>query len=210
MASNERTPLVNRRSASYTDPADPQAKSSSSGEPDEQLGSSEEVKLKRHITLPYAIFIIFGNVVGSGIFVSPKGVAENIGSVGGSLVIWALTGLYNLAQALCYAELGTVIPRSGGDYAFIYFILGPLPAFLCGWVHVAIIASSSCAVIARTGALYLLQPLGLDCEIPLITLIAIFAIGRSGDYFIYTLYIALIVKIRRHECLIPYFISNYG
>ena len=136
------------------------------------------VRLKRHITLPYAIAIIVGNVIGSGIFVSPKGVTQNIGSVGGSLIIWAVTGLYNLAQALCYAELGTVIPKSGGDYAFIYYILGPFPAFLCGWIHVAIIASSSCAVISRTGALYLIQPLGLECQISLITLMAIFFIGK--------------------------------
>lgn len=143
----------------------------------------DAVRLKRHITLPYAVAIIVGNVIGSGIFLSPKGVTANIGSVGGSLIIWGVTGVYNLAQALCYAELGCVIPRSGGDYAYLYYTLGPLAAFMCAWIHVVIIASSSCAVIARTAALYLIQPLGLQCYTGLITLIAVLVIGRfSGVY----------------------------
>ena len=136
------------------------------------------VHLKRHIKLHHAIAIMVGNVIGAGIFVSPKGVTENIGSVGASLIVWGVTGLYNLAQALCYAELGAVIPRAGGDYAYMYEILGPLPAFMCAWVHVVVIASSSCAVIARTAGLYLIQPFGLDCNLNLITMLAVFIIGK--------------------------------
>ena len=137
----------------------------------------DTVRLKRHITLPYAVAIMVGNVIGSGIFLSPKGVADNAGSVGASLLIWGATGLYNLAQALCYAELGTMIPRAGGDYAYIYEILGPLPAFMLLWIHIVVIASCSCALIARTAGLYLLEPLDMDCHLWLITLIAILIIG---------------------------------
>lgn len=167
---SEYEPLIKNRtsSPSYTGDDDVSNK--------ELEKSDDEVRLKRHITLPYAVAIIVGNVIGSGIFLSPKGVTQNIGSVGGSLIIWGVTGLYNLAQALCYAELGCVIPRSGGDYAYLFYTLGPLPAFMCAWIHVVIIASSSCAVIARTAALYLIEPLGLQCHVNLITFLAVFII----------------------------------
>lgn len=146
--------------------------------------SEDRLYLKRHITLSGAVLIMVGNVIGSGIFVSPKGVTQNIGSVGASMIIWAVVGLYNLAQALCYAELGAMIPKAGGDYAYIHEVFGPLPAFMCAWIHIVVIASSSCAVIARTAALYLIQPLGLECQLDIITLLAILIIGNNELEFL--------------------------
>ena len=57
-----------------------------------------KVGLKRHITLLDCVGIIVGNVIGSGIFISPKGVYENVGSVGACLVVWGVMGLYALLQ----------------------------------------------------------------------------------------------------------------
>lgn len=73
---------------------------------------------------------VSGNIIGSGIFVSPKGVLENASSVGLAIIVWVVTGVITAIGALCYAELGVTIPKSGGDYSYVKDIFGGL----AGWV----------------------------------------------------------------------------
>uniref|UniRef100_A0AC34PVF0 Amino acid transporter n=1 Tax=Panagrolaimus sp. JU765 TaxID=591449 RepID=A0AC34PVF0_9BILA len=124
------------------------------------------VNLRRKITLFNGCAIIVGVIVGSGIFVSPTGVLQHTGSGGLSIVVWIFCGFYSMLGALCYAELGTMIPTSGGDYTYILEAFGPLPAFLFLWIALIIVNPTSLAVIGITCGNYLLKPVFPDDAVP--------------------------------------------
>ncbi|XP_050389996.1 large neutral amino acids transporter small subunit 1 isoform X2 [Patella vulgata] len=133
--------------------------------PDEQ-SDSEGISLKPKITLLNGITVIVGSIIGSGIFVSPKGVIENCGSVGLSLIIWLLSGLYSMVGAHCYSELGTAIVKSGADYAYIFVTFGPVLAFLRIWVECVVVRPCTLTIVALTFAYYVIEPLFPDCSQP--------------------------------------------
>lgn len=62
--------------------------------------------MKKELGLLEGCAIILGIIFGSGIFISPKGVIQEVNSPGGSIVIWMLCGALSMIGALCYAELG--------------------------------------------------------------------------------------------------------
>ncbi|XP_071784716.1 b(0,+)-type amino acid transporter 1-like isoform X4 [Asterias amurensis] len=128
------------------------------------------VKLKRQVGLISGIALIVGTMIGSGIFVSPKGVLTQTESVGMSLIVWLLCGLLSVMGALSYAELGTIIPKSGGEYYYLKDTFGNPFGFLFAWVSILMIKPSSLAIIALSFAEYVTEPFfGAECEKPITT-----------------------------------------
>jgi len=91
---------------------------------------------------------------------------QEVHSVGLSLVIWLLCGLFSMVGAYCYTELGTLIVRSGADYAYIYEAFGPFLAFLRLWIESMIIRPCIIAIVALTFANYIIEPLFPTCDQP--------------------------------------------
>lgn len=135
--------------------------------PDKEKGeASERIGLKKNVSLLNGIGLIVGTVIGSGIFVSPTSILEESNSIGASLLVWLGCGLIALFGSLCYAELGTFIKKSGGEYAYLMDAFGRIPAFLFAWTSVLIIRPASGAIIALTFAEYVAKPFYPDCEAP--------------------------------------------
>jgi APA family basic amino acid/polyamine antiporter len=78
------------------------------------------------------------------------------------LGLWVVGGVVAVCGALTVAELSAALPRSGGDYVFLYEAYGPLAAFLSGWVSFLIGFGGPIAYTAFAAAKYLLAPLRLD------------------------------------------------
>ena len=146
----------------------------------DQNGGVEVVTLRKTIGVPQGAAIIVGVIVGSGIFVSPVGVLRQTHSVGMAMIMWLVCGVFSLLGAICYAELGVTIPRSGGEYIYILKSFGALPAFMGLWIMYVTIGCVSTAANSLLFAEYLLKAFYLDCDVPFVAmrLVAFLGVGE--------------------------------
>jgi APA family basic amino acid/polyamine antiporter len=90
-------------------------------------------RLLRVLGVAFGLAIIVGNTVGMGILRTPGEIAARLPSPALFLGVWIVGGVYALLGALSLAELGAMIPRSGGQYVFVRHALGPYAGFVVGW-----------------------------------------------------------------------------
>ena len=107
-----------------------------------------------------ATMIVIGGIIGSGIFINPYIVAERLDNSTLVLTAWIAGGAIALAGALSYAELGSLFPRVGGQYAYLRDGLHPLAGFLYGWALLAVIESGAIAAVGIAFATYTLRLVG--------------------------------------------------
>lgn len=82
-----------------------------------------------------------------------------------------------LTGALAYAELGSMITLSGGEWIYINTaygslnrFLGGLPAFLFSWMSVVVLKPSSVAIISMAFSEYIMSPFFDSCGPPAVVL----------------------------------------
>jgi basic amino acid/polyamine antiporter, APA family len=109
---------------------------------------SEKIAFKKTLSFVDVTAIIVGIVIGAGIFETPAIVASNIGNVQLALLTWLLGGIVSLIGALCYAELATTYPHSGGNYYYLMRAFGKKIAFLFAWTRMSVLQTGSIALLA--------------------------------------------------------------
>ena len=119
-------------------------------------------KLARRLNLFDATMIVISGIIGTGIFINPSLVAQKVHTSFWILAVWIAGGAIALAGAFVFAELSTVMPKVGGQYAFFREAFHPLVAFLHGWSLLFIIQSGATAAVAVAFAQYLTRLLNLS------------------------------------------------
>lgn len=113
-----------------------------------------------------AVSLVAGTIIGSGIFMSPQTVLSAVGSPGASLVVWAACGLLAIMISFCYAELGTVIKESGGEFIYILRTSSPVLAFMLVFSSTLFVRPCSVAGMGLGFAQYAVAPFYPDCLPP--------------------------------------------
>jgi APA family basic amino acid/polyamine antiporter len=139
--------------------------------------------LAREIGLFGATMLVMGGIVGSGIFMNPYVVAGQVGTPALILAAWSFGGLVALAGAFVYAELASLRPAVGGQYAYLREAYSPQVAFLYGWVLLLVTQSGGMAAVAVTLARYLGELVALplsEAAVALVVLAALTAVNCLG------------------------------
>ncbi len=113
----------------------------------------------RSFGLPSATAVLISNMVGTGVFTSLGFQVVDLTSGFALLALWAIGGLLALSGALCYAELGAMHPRSGGEYVYLTEAWSPRLGFIGGFVSMTAGFAAPIAIAAMAFGRYSAQVL---------------------------------------------------
>ena len=112
-------------------------------------------KLTRHLRFWDSVAISVGIVIGVGIFRTPAQIARYLDSPSLILMAWIVGAVISLLGVLCYAELSSRFPETGGTYVFLREAYGKFTGFVYGWAEFSINRAASIAAVSYILAAYL-------------------------------------------------------
>ena len=99
--------------------------------------------------------IVIANMIGTGVFTTLGFQLESVQSIWGILLLWVVGGIISLLGAFSYAEIGTHLPKSGGEYHFLSKTIHLLAGYLSGWVSLTVGFAAPVALAAMAMGAYL-------------------------------------------------------
>ena len=122
-----------------------------------------ELQPRRDLTLTHATSLVVGIIIGTGIFLKSATVAQAVGTPALVLAAWAGAGLVAILGALCFAELGALLPHAGGEYVYLSRAYGEVPGFLFACTAF-VLGGAAVAAYGAAAAIFVadIHPLGAD------------------------------------------------
>ena len=114
----------------------------------DQAGKDEKPQLRRSLGQFEGITILIGITIGAGIYSTPQIIAGYQNSFLSIIALWLAAGIFVYIGGLIYAELGTRLPATGGEYVYLNKAFGPYMGFIFGWAQLFIIRTSPAAGLA--------------------------------------------------------------
>ena len=111
--------------------------------------------LKRHMRLRSATALVIANMIGAGIFTTTGFQAADLRHPLFIFVLWVIGGTLALLGALCYAELGAMMPRAGAEYVYLRETYGPAVGFMSAFVSLVAGFSAPIAAATKSFVIYL-------------------------------------------------------
>jgi len=122
--------------------------------PETRNSDSHQPELRKALRLTDGIALVIGITIGSGIYSTPSIISGYFESFSGIAVAWVGVAFFIGIGALIYAELGTRLPTTGGEYVYLTTCYGPFVGFMFGWSQLFIIRTSAAAGLSIIAANY--------------------------------------------------------
>ncbi|HWR14556.1 MAG TPA: amino acid permease [Terriglobales bacterium] len=126
------------------------------------MTSDSNQGLAREIGLRDGIALVAGTIIGSGIFIVPAVIAQQVPQLSLVLLVWVAGAVLAFTGGLALGELGAMFPSAGGVYVYLRETFGLPVAFVYGWASFVAIESGGVAALSAAFSIYLGQLLSLS------------------------------------------------
>ena len=143
--------------------------------------SSSDLQPRRDLTLAHATSLVVGIIIGTGVFLKTASMAQAVGTPTLVLAAWVVAGVVAMLGALCFAELGALLPHAGGEYVYLRTAYGEIPGFLFA-CNAFVLGGAAVAAYGAAVAIFVsdIHPLGhewLTREVHLLGVAFTFSFG---------------------------------